>query len=98
MRTSFGSDNHSGVHPLVLKAIEEANDDYQLSYGEDEYSEQVSGPFRIFVFSIGETNIRNGPLTCSEVFSVSKPVFFLFSTAPGQMFFAFKRLHNLIIP
>ncbi|HOO69086.1 MAG TPA: low specificity L-threonine aldolase [Bacteroidales bacterium] len=48
MRTSFGSDNHSGVHPLVLKAIEEANDDYQLSYGEDEYSERAVDLFRSF--------------------------------------------------
>jgi len=48
MKTSFGSDNHSGVHPLVLKAIAEANDDYQLSYGEDEYSDKARTLFQHF--------------------------------------------------
>jgi threonine aldolase len=48
MKTSFGSDNHSGVHPLVLKAIADANDDYQLSYGEDEYSERACKMFQNF--------------------------------------------------
>lgn len=48
MKTSFGSDNHSGVHPLVLKAIAEANDDYQLSYGEDEYSDRAGKLFQGF--------------------------------------------------
>jgi len=38
---SFGSDNHSGVHPAVLKAIESANIDHACAYGEDEYSEKL---------------------------------------------------------
>jgi threonine aldolase len=32
---SFGSDNHSGIHPLVLKAIESANIGYCPAYGDD---------------------------------------------------------------
>lgn len=39
---SFGSDNHSGVHPTILKAISEANTDHMIAYGDDPYSEIVS--------------------------------------------------------
>lgn len=35
MEKSFGSDNHSGVHPNVLKAIIEANKGHVHSYGDD---------------------------------------------------------------
>ena len=35
---SFGSDNHSGVHPAILKAIEAANADHQIAYGDDTYT------------------------------------------------------------
>lgn len=46
MKTSFGSDNHSGVHPLVLKALADANDGYELSYGEDRYTDRARDVFR----------------------------------------------------
>ena len=49
MRISFGSDNHSGIHPAIIQAIEEANTAYQPSYGEDEYSAAALKEFqRIF--------------------------------------------------
>ena len=35
---SFGSDNHSGIHPDVLQAIIDANNDHALSYGDDEWT------------------------------------------------------------
>jgi threonine aldolase len=38
---SFGSDNHSGAHPLILDAIHKANDGYWHGYGEEEYTEAV---------------------------------------------------------
>lgn len=41
MKHSFGSDNHSGIHPLILKAIEDANELYSVAYSEDEYSLHV---------------------------------------------------------
>lgn len=41
MKHSFGSDNHSGVHPLILKAITDANTHYAEAYGEDEYSAKI---------------------------------------------------------
>jgi len=49
MRISFGSDNHSGIHPAIIQAIEEANTAYQPSYGEDEYTAGALKEFqRIF--------------------------------------------------
>lgn len=41
MKHSFGSDNHSGIHPVIMKAIERANCDFTIAYGEDEYSKGV---------------------------------------------------------
>jgi len=38
---SFGSDNHSGVHPAVLEAIHNANVDQACAYGDDFYSEKL---------------------------------------------------------
>jgi len=38
---SFGSDNHSGVHPSVLEAIHNANVDHACAYGDDVYSEKL---------------------------------------------------------
>jgi threonine aldolase len=38
---SFASDNNAGIHPVILKAIEEANRDDVLSYGDDVYSERA---------------------------------------------------------
>ena len=42
---SFGSDNHSGIHPLILKAITDANLDHDRSYGEDKYTEIAKQKF-----------------------------------------------------
>ncbi|MFH1101262.1 MAG: low specificity L-threonine aldolase [Methanobacteriota archaeon] len=38
--TQFGSDNHSGVHPDILKAINEANTGYTIAYGLDPWTQQ----------------------------------------------------------
>ncbi|MGP9528477.1 threonine aldolase family protein [Glutamicibacter sp. AOP5-A2-18] len=37
----FASDNYSGVHPRILEAITRANGGHQISYGEDQYTEQL---------------------------------------------------------
>jgi threonine aldolase len=39
---SFGSDNHSGTHPLILNAMMEANQDHTPSYGTDPWTEKTS--------------------------------------------------------
>ena len=40
---SFGSDNHSGVHPAVLDALCRINGGYHAAYGEDDYTLMVQG-------------------------------------------------------
>ena len=42
----FASDNCSGVHPNILKAIESVNSGYEISYGEDKYTKQVIELFK----------------------------------------------------
>lgn len=44
--TSFGSDNHAGVHPDVLTAIAEANTGDAASYGADPWTRRVEDLFR----------------------------------------------------
>lgn len=41
MKHSFGSDNHSGIHPQILQAIQAANNGFSIAYGEDTLSEKV---------------------------------------------------------
>jgi len=43
---SFGSDNHSGVHPQIMDAILNANQDHAPSYGTDEWTERALLEFR----------------------------------------------------
>jgi threonine aldolase len=38
---SFGSDNHSGIHPAVLEAIQKANINHACAYGDDFYTEEL---------------------------------------------------------
>jgi threonine aldolase len=42
----FASDNHAGVHPEVLAALEAANGGHQVAYGEDVYTARLSEVFR----------------------------------------------------
>ncbi|MBR6438815.1 MAG: low specificity L-threonine aldolase [Bacteroidales bacterium] len=46
MKRGFGSDNHSGICPEVLKAIADANVDHALAYGDDEYCARVEKLFK----------------------------------------------------
>ncbi len=43
---SFGSDNHSGIHPSVLKAIEEANEGHAIAYGKDPWTARLEERIR----------------------------------------------------
>ena len=43
---SLGSDNHSGIHPLILQAIIEANEGHAHSYGKDPWTQEVDKIFR----------------------------------------------------
>lgn len=42
----FGSDNHSGIHPEILEAIQNANSGHAASYGTDDLSLEVLEVFR----------------------------------------------------
>ncbi|HVP99957.1 MAG TPA: beta-eliminating lyase-related protein [Candidatus Thermoplasmatota archaeon] len=44
--TGFGSDNHSGVHPKILEALEKANSGYTVAYGLDEYTASAVKRFK----------------------------------------------------
>lgn len=43
---SFGSDNHSGAHPLVIEAVAAANRDHEVAYGADPYTARVKDAMR----------------------------------------------------
>ena len=45
-RKSFGSDNHAGTHPAVMRAIVEANAGDVVAYGADPWTEQAVGDLR----------------------------------------------------
>lgn len=38
---SFGSDNNSGVHPQILKAMANANENHAIAYGNDPWTEKA---------------------------------------------------------
>jgi len=42
----FGSDNHSGIHPEILKAIESVNKGYAVAYGDDKYTDRAVKKFK----------------------------------------------------
>jgi threonine aldolase len=44
--TGFGSDNHAGVHPDILKALEKANNGYTIAYGLDEFTTSAVKRFK----------------------------------------------------
>ncbi len=60
MKHSFGSDNHSGVHPLVMEAIVKENLNFKVAYGEDPYTKEVLGKLE---------NLLGG--NCTAVFVVN---------------------------
>jgi threonine aldolase len=53
-RKSFGSDNHAGTHPAVMRAIVEANTGDAVAYGADPWTEQAVGDIRRLSGAQGE--------------------------------------------
>jgi Threonine aldolase len=43
---SFGSDNHSGIHPEILAAIAAANDTHAIAYGDDVITKRLEQKFK----------------------------------------------------
>ncbi|HTZ22872.1 MAG TPA: low specificity L-threonine aldolase [Streptosporangiaceae bacterium] len=54
MRKSFGSDNHSGMHPAVMRAIAEANAGDAVAYGADPWTARAVGELRRLAGGDGE--------------------------------------------
>jgi len=54
MRKSFGSDNHSGMHPAVLRAIVEANAGDAVAYGADPWTARAVGELQRLAGGDGE--------------------------------------------
>lgn len=51
----FGSDNHAGTHPEILKALTHANEGHQPSYGTDPLTEKCQKIFKEFFGSQTES-------------------------------------------
>lgn len=43
---SFASDNNSGVHPDILKSLQDANQDHAIGYGDDPWTQRVEELFK----------------------------------------------------
>jgi threonine aldolase len=59
-RKSFGSDNHSGAHPAVLRAIIDANSGDAVAYGADAWTERVTAALRETFRADGAFLMLNG--------------------------------------
>lgn len=57
---SFASDNNSGVHPAILKAIEKANSGHALAYGDDEYTKEADKKFQEYFGNVDSYFMFNG--------------------------------------
>lgn len=73
MKRGFGSDNHSGISPEIIEAIQRANIDHALAYGDDEYCKRTESLFRkyfgeqakvYFVFNGTGANVLNIDAMC----------------------------------
>jgi threonine aldolase len=53
-RKSFGSDNHAGIHPDVLRAIAEANTGDVIAYGADPWTERTRERLRELFATSGD--------------------------------------------
>ena len=53
-RKSFGSDNHAGTHPDVMRAIVEANTGDAVAYGADPWTERATGELKRLTGAEGE--------------------------------------------
>jgi len=54
MTKSFGSDNHAGTHPAVMRAIIDANTGDAVAYGADEWTERATAELRRLSGADGE--------------------------------------------
>ncbi len=61
LNVEFGSDNHSGIHLDIVKALIDANKGYNISYGGDKYTESAVKKFqKVFGSDIDVFFVYNG--------------------------------------
>jgi len=70
---SFASDNYSGVHPEILKAINHVNNEHQTAYGYDEYTAEAVNVFKeIFGNNVSVFFVFTG--TAANVLSIKASI------------------------
>src|SRR6201996_9251335 len=57
---SFGSDNHAGAHPAVLRAISDANSGDAIAYGADGWTERATAELREALGADSAVLVTNG--------------------------------------
>lgn len=57
MTKSFGSDNHAGTHPAVMRAINDANSGDAVAYGADPWTERATAELRRLSGAEGEVHL-----------------------------------------
>ncbi|HEY7146625.1 MAG TPA: aminotransferase class I/II-fold pyridoxal phosphate-dependent enzyme [Streptosporangiaceae bacterium] len=69
-RKSFGSDNHAGAHPAVLRALSQANAGDAVAYGDDPLSQRVAARIASLLGAAGGVHfVFNG--TAANVLGLS---------------------------
>jgi threonine aldolase len=59
-RKSFGSDNHAGAHPAVLRMLADANDGDEMPYGADTWTGQAAAELQARFGASGAFFVFNG--------------------------------------
>lgn len=74
-RKTFASDNYSGVHPEILKALFDANQGHSPSYGADEYTKRAIDRFKqLFGADIEVFLVYNGTgANVSALMAMTRP-------------------------
>ena len=49
---SFASDNNSGVHPLVMEALNRANQNHAVGYGDDPWTKEAVRKIKVDIFRL----------------------------------------------
>lgn len=57
---SFASDNYSGIHPEIFNALQRANNQHQISYGDDEFTAETNLLFEKLVGKVEVLYTFNG--------------------------------------
>lgn len=84
---SFGSDNHSGVHPLILEALVSANVGHSEAYGEDAWTRQAEADVRAAFSPRAEVAfVFNGTgANCVALGALTRPYQSILTAATGHI-------------